>query len=123
VLDGLARETAPWLATETPRPVDPRVARLVAALRDPDADRAAVIAAIGLTRAHLGELFARDLGVTLRAYQLWHRLLAALAVFARADATEAAHAAGFADLAHFSRTCRRMLGASPTAMRAALLPP
>lgn len=37
------------------------------------------------------------------------------------DATRAAHLAGFADLAHFSRTCRRMLGHSPTTMRSALL--
>jgi len=35
----------------------------------------------------------------------------------------AAHAAGFADLAHFSRTCRRLLGASPTGLRQHLLWP
>ena len=36
---------------------------------------------------------------------------------ARLDASHAAHEAGFADLARFSRTCRRRLGDSPTALR------
>jgi AraC-like DNA-binding protein len=56
------------------------------------------------------------------AYQLWHRLLRGLGAFARMTASEAAHASGFADLAHFSRTCRWMLGGSPTAIRDRLLP-
>jgi AraC-like DNA-binding protein len=43
--------------------------------------------------------------------------LAAVLAFDRTDATTAAHRAGFADLAHFSRTCRRMLGYSPTGLR------
>jgi AraC-like DNA-binding protein len=50
-------------------------------------------------------------------FGLWRRLLAAVEALARMDATRAAHAAGFADLAHFSRTCRRMLGYSPTELR------
>ncbi|KYF58434.1 hypothetical protein BE04_11725 [Sorangium cellulosum] len=66
-------------------------------------------------------LFVRDVGVPIRTFQLWRRLLVALAAFARLDATGAAHAAGFADLAHFSRTCRRMLGYSPTELRTGLM--
>jgi AraC-like DNA-binding protein len=62
-------------------------------------------------------LFARDIGISRRTYRLWHRLLCALRAFSTSDATSAAHAAGFADLAHFSRTCRRMLGYSPTGLR------
>jgi AraC-like DNA-binding protein len=62
-------------------------------------------------------LFARDVGTSIRSYRLWRRLLRALLAFAQGDATTAAHAAGFADLAHFSRTCRRMLGYTPTALR------
>lgn len=31
--------------------------------------------------------------------------------------TEAAHAAGFADSAHFSRTFRRMFGVAPASLR------
>jgi AraC-like DNA-binding protein len=122
VLDGIAREIAARLAVERPRPVDRRVATLVEALRAPDADRRAAIARTRLSRAHLGELFAREVGLPARRYQLWHRLLRGLAELSRSGASVAAHAAGFADLAHFSRTCRRMLGESPTAIRDRLLP-
>ncbi|WP_433932169.1 helix-turn-helix domain-containing protein [Sorangium cellulosum] len=63
----------------------------------------------------------RDVGLPIRTFQLWRRLLVAVAALSRLDATGAAHAAGFADLAHFSRTCRRMLGYSPTELRSGLL--
>ena len=36
------------------------------------------------------------------------------------SSSTAAHAVGFADLAHFSRSCRRMLGYTPTALRRGL---
>ncbi|HTN92756.1 MAG TPA: AraC family transcriptional regulator [Sorangium sp.] len=122
VLDGLARELAGWLAKESPRrSPDGRVARVVEALRDPAADRRLAVARAGLSEAHLQALFVRDVGVPIRTFQLWRRLLVALVAFSRVDATRAAHGAGFADLAHFSRTCRRMLGYSPTELRDGLL--
>lgn len=73
-------------------------------------------------REHVsGRVVVRDVGLPIRTFQLWRRLLAAVAALARLDATSAAHAAGFADLAHFSRTSRRMLGYSPTGLRDKLL--
>jgi AraC-like DNA-binding protein len=111
VLRGIADEAAGWLATEPARPLDVRVAAAAEALR---ADEEPTLT---VSRAHLAELFARDVGTSMRSYRLWHRLLRALHAFARGDATTAAHAAGFADLAHFSRTCRRMLGYTPTGLR------
>ncbi|WP_437570372.1 helix-turn-helix domain-containing protein [Sorangium sp. So ce542] len=122
VLDGLAREIAAWLAQASPRRApDGRVARVLEALRDPAGDRRRAVAHAGISEAHLQALFVRDVGVPIRTFQLWRRLLVALAAFARLDATGAAHAAGFADLAHFSRTCRRMLGYSPTELRTGLM--
>lgn len=122
VLGGLARELAAWLASGSPRRAcDGRVARVLEALRDPGADRGLVLACTGVSRAHLQALFVRDVGVPIRTYRLWRRLLVALSAYARLDATGAAHVAGFADLAHFSRTCRRMLGHSPTTLRGGLL--
>jgi AraC-like DNA-binding protein len=118
VLAGLAHECAAALGADAAaRRIDRRVARAVEALRDPDADRRRVIEDARISEVHLQALFARDVGVSIRSYRLWRRLLAAIAAFMAADATRAAHAAGFADLAHFSRTCRRMLGYSPTALR------
>lgn len=48
---------------------------------------------------------------------LWHRVLTALRVLAEGSSvTDAAHAAGFAGAAHFTRTTHRMNGATPSEM-------
>ncbi len=112
VLRGIADETAGWIGTESPRPLDARVAAVAEALR-----AGGELPAIELSRPHLAELFARDIGTTMRSYRLWRRLLRAISAFAQSDATSAAHRAGFSDLAHFSRTCRRLLGYTPTTLR------
>ena len=104
------------------RPIDRRIARIVEALRDPTGeDRAPAMRASRLSAAHLQALFARDVGLPLRSYALWRRLLHGLSHVGPLDLTASAHAAGFADLAHFSRTCRRMLGYAPSALRANLV--
>lgn len=117
VLCGLAGESAALLARVAAPRQDRRVARVVEALRDPEADRRLVVEGIGLSDAHLQSLFVRDVGVPIRTFRLWRRLLVAVVSCLRLDSTSAAHAAGFADLAHFSRTCRKMLGSSPTELR------
>ncbi len=114
VLAGVGDELAALLAIETARPIDRRVARVADELRDPDADRREPTARSELSAAHLRTLFARDIGMPMRRYVLWRRLLHALARVGPVDLTTAAHAGGFADLAHFSRTCRRMLGYAPS---------
>ena len=116
-LSGIGHE----LLAPRARPIDRRIARLAAALRDPDADRAAAVAATKLSPAHVQALFARDIGIPMRTYSLWRRLLHALARVGPLDLTAAAHAARFADLAHFSRTSRRMLGLAPSELRASLV--
>jgi AraC-like DNA-binding protein len=119
---GLSCECAAWMRDRSPRRrIDRRVARVVEAIRAPDGDRHAAIAATRLSPAHLAALFVRDIGLPMRSYALWRKLLAAVVQLAPGDATAAAHGAGFADLAHFSRTCRRMLGYTPTALRDGIL--
>lgn len=110
VLRGIADEAHDMFPAVTPR-LDRRVVDAVIAIRND----AAVPRTI--SEAHLQELFARDVGTSMRKYRLWRRLLRALHTLSTNDATAAAYAAGFADLAHFSRTCRRMLGYSPTSLR------
>jgi len=100
-----------------PRALDRRVAAAVEVLRTMDCDHRRELDRIAISRAHLRALFARDVGMPIPRYVRWRRLLDALAAFTSANATAAAHAAGFADLAHFSRTCRQMLGYSPTTLR------
>jgi AraC-like DNA-binding protein len=115
-LTDVARELHRRIGAAKPA-LDRRVARAVEILRTPRVDHGAALAALPVSRAHLRELFARDIGTSIRTYARWRRLLDALAAFTTTDATAAAHAAGFADLAHFSRTCRKMLGYSPTKLR------
>ena len=114
---GVGDELGRLLAAGTPRPIDRRVARVAEALRDPDGEPVPT----SLSAAHLRELFARDIGMPMRRYALWRRLLHALARYGPVDLTTAAHAGGFADLAHFSRTCRRMLGYAPSELWARLV--
>ena len=57
------------------------------------------------------------MGVPIRRYLLWHRYLTALSLLSDGSSvTEAAHAAGFADSAHLTRTAVQMNGYPPTEM-------
>ncbi len=75
---------------------------------------AAAAARMHLSPSRFRHRFAETMGVPFRRYVLWRRLRqAAHCIGAGASATEAAHAAGFADAAHFSRTLRGNFGVSP----------
>jgi len=121
VLAGVGSELERSLATGEVQRLDPRIARLLDDLRDPGADRHVAVARMRVSAAHLQAMFTRDVGMPMRTYGLWRRLLRALSQVGRLDLTGAAHAAGFADLAHFSRTCRRMFGYSPSEIRTNLV--
>jgi AraC-like DNA-binding protein len=74
-------------------------------------------AAAALSPGRFRHLFVAQTGTSFRAYVLWTRLNVAIQ-FAMAGLswTEAAHAAGFADSAHLTRTFRRMFGINPAAL-------
>jgi AraC family transcriptional regulator len=78
-------------------------------------DQAATAAA--LSPGRFRHLFVAQTGTSFRAYVLWMRLNVAIQfVMAGQSWTEAAHAAGFADSAHLTRTFRRMFGINPAAL-------
>lgn len=104
-----------WLSrADMPLAIDTRVnaaRRAVdAALPEPlSLTRAA--ASAGLSVERFRHLFVREVGLTYGRYILWGRLrLAAAELVAGRDATTAAHAAGFADAAHFARTLKSTFG-------------
>jgi len=94
--------------------------------------------AVELLREHIGEtilladiadaaclspdrfrhLFIEQTGMRFRPYVLWLRIEIALTALASGkNLTEASHAGGFADSAHFSRTFKRMFGIAPSSFQ------
>jgi AraC-like DNA-binding protein len=100
------------------RSLDPRVVRAVAALQSDAPNEFSVPAAAaiaGLSPSRFQHLFTQEVGVPFRRYRGWHRLRVAIREAAQgASLTAAAHAAGFADQAHFSRAFRSAFGAPPS---------
>jgi AraC family transcriptional regulator len=98
--------------------IDPRISAAIAWMR---ARLASPLRLDGVARAvHLSpgrfrHLFAAQTGTSFRAWLLWARAEHAIGIAARGGSwTQAAQAAGFADAAHFTRSCRRIFGIAPT---------
>lgn len=117
----LGRRVIQLLAGETSAPEpDARVSRIVAwaqAQLDNPIGLADAAELVGLSKARLRHLFVEQTGLPFKTYLLWLRLMKGLEEFAAgASLTDAAHDAGFADSAHFSRTFRRMFGTTAAAL-------
>jgi len=97
------------------RRIDPRVARAVEVLQQRCHDLTPVgelARGVGLSGSRFQHLFTQEVGVPFRRYRAWHRLRAAIGEIVQGSTfTHAAHAAGFADQAHFARDFRRTFGA------------
>lgn len=103
-------------------PGDPRIARAVALIdRDPlqpELGHRQLAAQVHVSASRFLALFRAQVGLPVRNYLLWRRLLLAVELLESGLAvTAAAHAAGFADAAHLSRSFRRILGAAPSEIR------
>ncbi|GAB2680130.1 AraC family transcriptional regulator [Nocardia goodfellowii] len=122
---------ASWVAAARPRPpmlspapaVRPRRAHPVLA----EALRAAaewpggppalgeLAARVGISGSRLSHVFTAQVGLPYAAWRRWTRLHQAFEVVrAGGSLTEAAHTSGFADSAHLTRTCRELIGITPT---------
>jgi AraC-like DNA-binding protein len=97
-----------------PADIDGRIARVLRAIAADPAPMLAAPAAAGiacLSESRFSHLFAQEVGLAFRTYMLWRRLTVAVdRIAAGASLTAAAHDAGFADSAHFSRTFLRTFG-------------
>ena len=110
-------------ATASREPSDPRVLRAVEIIRErlhdaPSLERLAD--AVHLSPSRFRHLFVEETGMPMRTYVLWRRLLHVWSLLMAGETlSSAAHAAGFADSAHLSRTARAMFGLAPSAIRMA----
>lgn len=95
-------------------PLDTRVRQALVALDEQLGERVSardLAQRVCLSLSQLERLFAEQVGLSVRRLVRWRRLrLALLLALDGASLTEAAHAAGFADSAHFSRTVRELFG-------------
>jgi AraC-like DNA-binding protein len=114
----------PWvtgtlLHDRRPSSIDHRVKRVLRELPNRLAEAEAVslnaiAASVRLSPSRFLHLFTASVGVPLRPYVLWLRLQCGARELAGGKSVaEAAYAAGFSDAAHFTRTFRRMIGATP----------
>ena len=119
-----AARVEPWvtrtlLYDRRPPPIDYRVKRVLRALPSRLAEAEAVsldavAASVRLSPSRFMHLFTSSVGVPLRPYVLWLRLQRGARELALGKSVaDSAHAAGFSDAAHFTRTFRRMIGATP----------
>jgi AraC-like DNA-binding protein len=124
--DEWSRSAAKILGLTPPngrRPIHPRVRKVLSLLRDgrfeDEASLEVLAEAVGLSPSRLMHVFTESIGIPLRPYLSWLRLqrAAAAIVSGKVSLTEAAHAAGFADAAHMSRSFKRALGVAPSVLR------
>ncbi|WP_028101134.1 AraC family transcriptional regulator [Pseudoduganella violaceinigra] len=104
-----------------PAPPDPRMASVAGALRaglsEGNYGRHELAALANISPSRFSHWFVEQTGLPLRNYRKWLRLELALHRLAQGgNLTAAAHAAGFSDSAHLSRTFREMFGMSPAAL-------
>ncbi|TWO70868.1 helix-turn-helix transcriptional regulator [Caenimonas sedimenti] len=102
-------------------PSDPRVLAVVEYLRhsvDQPVSLPELAKRVHLSPERFRHLFVEETGMPLRTYVLWRRLLHVFTLLMQGDTlSAAAHAAGFADSAHLSRTARTMFGLPPSAFQ------
>ncbi|MBR4345314.1 MAG: helix-turn-helix transcriptional regulator [Oscillospiraceae bacterium] len=99
------------------KPMDERVARVLAILREseevPEDAVGWLCDRVFLSRSRLSHLFKEDLGISLSRYLAWEKMRKGYILFQKyGNITEAALMAGFDSPSHFAATCRRMFGLS-----------
>ena len=71
-----------------------------------------------LSPSRFRHLFVEETGMALRPYILWRRFISVWELLMAGESiSAAAHAAGFADAAHLTRTSRSMFGIPPSALQ------
>jgi AraC-like DNA-binding protein len=107
------------LSTLPGREPDPRIAQALAILRMSDTTSSLedIAREVCLSPSRLVHLFKEETGATFRRQRLWMRVVQSTTLGTRTNSlTDIASAAGFSDLAHYSRTFRRVFGLKPTSV-------
>jgi AraC-like DNA-binding protein len=112
VISALAHGVAPAIVT------DERILRATEYIRTHLSGSVAlddVAAHVFLSPGRFRHLFVEQTGMGLRPYVLWRRFILAWDLLTQGESiSTAAHRAGFADSAHFTRTSHQMFGFPPS---------
>lgn len=112
-------DPAPRTTSRSAHPLVTEALR-VAVATGPPPTLGELAAAVAISPSRLSHLFTQHVGLPYAAWRRWTRLqLASRTVRAGGTLTEAAHAAGFTDSAHLTKTCRDLFGITPTEALAA----
>jgi AraC-like DNA-binding protein len=100
------------------RPMDSRIVRALEVIRRMDTAKLSledVARTVYLSPSRFAHLFSEEVGLPFRRYVLWRRLTRAMLAVGRGSTlSAAAHACGFADSAHLTRSCQQMFGSAPS---------
>jgi AraC family transcriptional regulator, arabinose operon regulatory protein len=98
------------------RPIDKRITQTIELLwAEKDTPLQELASRVGLSYFRLSHLFAENMGITLRQYQMWRKLRKAISLSRRNySLAELAAASGFADAAHFTRAFAQLHAAPPS---------
>jgi AraC family transcriptional regulator len=117
----MVRHTVQALCVGPPptRKLDERVLKVLEAIRTSDLKLSLEDAAatVFLSPSRFAHLFTEHVGLPFRRYVLWRKLMRAMVRRGHGlTLTEAAHAGGFSDSAHLTRTFYQMFGLPPSVM-------
>jgi AraC-like DNA-binding protein len=106
---------------EPPEVTDPRIMSAIVYINQ-HLDRAITLDEVAsyacLSPGRFRHVFAEQVGMGLRPYILWRRFMLAWELIMKGgNLSEVAHAAGFADAAHMSRTSVRAFGFAPSGIQ------
>lgn len=122
-IDHAEQAARQWLCCALPEALSPygfdsRIAKAlewIAAHPGEQPGGALLASKVHLSESRFTHLFRQQTGLSLSRYLLWLRLFDGVAAVARGDnMTNAAHHAGFSDLAHMSRSFRSTFGVVPS---------
>ncbi|MCH9670690.1 MAG: AraC family transcriptional regulator [Gammaproteobacteria bacterium] len=97
--------------------IEPRIAKVTAMIKSDYSQNFSVsdlADAVHMSHSRLLHLFSEQVGIPIRKYRAWLRVKRASQLYLQGHSfTHAAHATGFSDASHFTKTFQKLFGTQP----------